>query len=274
MWKQLWKRWTMRPVEEVSPIRIAPPEVPNVWKMVLLIYPAIDCETTLAGIRSRFSYTMTDDEISRACSAMAAAARAVHDASNHEVCLQVSEVVVSRVLTELERGGDDEYYWPSPAVTAPELLAYCARGQADSAMVYWPAKNPATGERLNFPYWGMAWGAPDSWTCHVGYSTVSNVLAPDVEGCVPGEVFVHEWLHPTGAYFEKTWGAVLPDLDGSANYRPCPACPAYSRDPENGYMSFYRDYMRGTVWNPRASRYEGITPSMWRRGSPRLHLPQ
>ncbi len=255
--------------DAVSVIAAPRPGHANIWKLVLLIYPRIDCETTKDGVSSRFSYTMPDEEIDRASRAMVSAADAIFEASEGHVCLEVVRVIEGRVLTHLSKLEGDDCFWPSPQITALELLAYCANGQADCAMVFWAARNEQTGESVNFPYWGMACQQIDESSYHVGYSTVSNVMAPDCTGFAPGEVFIHEWLHPTGAYFTQRWGALVPDLDGSGKYRPCPTCPNYAYDAQTGYMAFYRDYLRGRVWNPAASRYEGITPSDWRRESPR-----
>lgn len=247
--------------------RTPPPGHAYVWRVVLLIYPSIDIEQTVGGVTSRFTHTLSAAEISEVETAFESMVTGIHEGSNHEARIQSTVVVVGRTLTSLASFGAD-IYWPDAAVTAPELIAYCADGKADSALVYWPAKNHTTQAAVNNPYWGLSYGAPASYTYGVGYSTVSNVLSPMQSGYYPGEVMIHEWMHPTTDYYHVVWGFAVPNLDSAGSYRPCPACANYALVPGDGWMAFYRDILRGTVWNPAEGRYEGLPPAAWRSGTP------
>ena len=237
-----------------------------VWRIVFLIYPSIDMDQTVSGVTTHFTYTLSQAEINEARQAMDGAVTGIFTGSNGEAKPVVTTVIVGRTLTSLAKFGAD-VYWPDCSITAPELLVY-GMGRNDSAVVYWPAWNHGTGAHINNPYWGLSYGSPAGWTYNVGYSTVSNVTSPVVGGYYPGEVIVHEWLHPTTDFYHTAKGYTVPNLDGAGNYRPCPACANYAYVSGDGWMPFYRDIMRGTVWDPATSTWMGVPPAAWRSGTP------
>ncbi|MGI8906776.1 MAG: hypothetical protein ACR2IE_09835 [Candidatus Sumerlaeaceae bacterium] len=247
--------------------KAAPAGYGYVWRVVLLIYPSIDCDQTVSGVTTHFTYTMSAAEIAEAETAFDNMIIGIRDGSNNEARIQPTVIIVGRALTALAKFGAD-VHWPDASITSPELTTYCAGGKADSALVYWPAKNRTTNAAINNPYWGLSYGSPTSYTYNVGYSTVSNISSPMVVGYYPGEVMIHEWMHPTTDYYHVVWGYNVPNLDSAGSYKPCPTCANYAYVSGDGWMPFYRDFLRGTVWNPSASRYEGVPPAAWRSGTP------
>lgn len=238
---------------------------PYVWKMVYLIYPSIDAPITVDSVTTQFTYTFTSAEMNEAYAARDGMIAGILTGSNGEARPIVSTVVVGRTLTQLASFGAD-YHWPDPAITAPELVEY-AQGVADSVVIYWPARDPVGGYTVK-TFWGLAYGRPEWWTYDVGYSTVASVVSPIHPGYYPGEVMIHEWLHPTSDYYDFVKGYPVPNLDAGHTYRPCPACAPYEYVHGDGWMAYYRDYMQGSVWSAANSRYEGIPPAAWRSGTP------
>ena len=237
-----------------------------VWKIVFLLYPSIDMTQVVSGVTSHFTYTMTSSEIVDARLAMDSAVQGIRIGSNNEAKPLLTTVIVGRTLTSLAKFGAD-IYWPDCSITSPELITY-AQGVMDSAIVYWPSTNSTTSQHVNNPYWGLSYGTPQSWTYGVGYSTIANIISPNHPAYYPGEVFIHEWLHPTSDFYYQVKGYAVPNLDGAGNYKPCSTCANYTSNYGDGWMSFYRDLMRGTVWDPASSSWKGITPSAWQSGTP------
>lgn len=248
-------------------VQAPPPGTKYVWQVVLLIYPSIDCNQTVSGVTTHFTYTMTSAEIAEAQTAGAGMKTGIEQGSGGDARIKLTTVVVGRSLTSLSTFGAD-IHWPAPTNTSTELITYCSGGKADSAMIYWPSRNPSTGAGINNPYWGLSYGAPASYTYNVGYSTVANITSPIRSDYYPGEVMIHEWLHPTTDYYHTVWGAVVPNLDGAGNYRPLPSSPNYAYVYGDGWMPFYRDIMKGTVWNPATSHFEGLGTGAWNAGTP------
>lgn len=245
-----------------------PPGTVYAWRVVLLIYPRLDIRQTVGSVKSRVVCSMTRSQIADIKTAFQSFETGVTSGSDNNARILRTTVQVGRKLTTLAKLGDD-IYWPDCTVTAPELGKYCSNGRADSVIVYWPSRKRYYSEAgVNNPYWGLSYGAPMESTFGVGYSTVADVCSPLHPDFYPGEVLIHEWMHPTGGFYQSVYGFNVPNLDGAGDYSPSPGAPHYAYIQGDGWMSFYRDYLKGTVWNPAETRFEGLTPDAWNSGTP------
>lgn len=240
------------------------------WKIVFLIYPSVDVEYSAKGTTHTFKYEMMQNEIDEATTAMASAIAAIPRGAGGEARARLTTtVIVGRTLPKLAPccGTTTTFYWPDAQITAPELVQY-ARGHSDSVIVYWPAKNHTTKASVLNPHWGLSYGKPENYTYNVGYSTVSNIVSPLDRRYHPGEVFVHEWLHPVSDYYQVK-GFSVPNVDHSTSYCQCVIrCDPYLHIGGKGLMAFYQDLMTGTTREPTSPQCIGLTQNAWCSGTP------
>jgi len=112
--------------------------------------------------------------------------------------------------------------------------------------------------------WGLAIGAGVS-TNRATYATVANASSAVWSEPVPGEVWLHEWLHGVcDHYARRGFGMPPGDADGGDRL-------GYRRETALGWSRYYRDLMTGRVLV--RGRQTGITAQAWRSGSTRLAGP-
>jgi hypothetical protein len=226
------------------------------WNALLLVYRDIDVQ--LNG--RRFAWTLSDQEVDDAVDSFFAFPPLVADLSSGEAGVAAQVVTVSRVLSSLSSIGDLSY-WPAPEDTRAELDALSPKGRDDSIFILWPKTRLNPWEDIPSPGWGLSRGPDDSTQdrtyASVGNAPTSTWNSPTVG--IPGEVWLHEWLHGVSRFFIGR-GVALPqfDADGAESH-------GYEHSPTGGWTGYYRDLMNGRV--REEGTLKGVMADAWRSGT-------
>jgi hypothetical protein len=229
------------------------------WKAVLMVYRCVDVRLS-DGRRdhARFVHSLSEQEVENALASFARLPALVARLSEGEAELDHDLVPVERCLDSLTPMGDGRY-WPSPSDTRVELDRVAPPGARDSVFVLWPQNDLRTGRQVPSGGWGLAIGATD-WSNGATYATVANASGATWSEPVPGEVWLHEWLHGVCDHYARSRFAMPPgDADGGER-------AGYGREPDLGWSRYYGDLMTGRV--EVRGRRVGIPPEAWRSGSP------
>ena len=234
------------------------------WKALLLVYGCIDVRLSEGEEDpDRFVHSLSELEVEDALASFRHLPALVADLSGGEAGLRQRVVTVERCLDSLTLM-DDGLYWPSPSDTRVELDREAAPGTCDSVFVLWPQNHSRTGAQVRSGGWGLAIGAGVS-TNRATYATVANASSAVWSEPVPGEVWLHEWLHGVcDHYARRGFGMPPGDADGGDRL-------GYRRETALGWSRYYRDLMTGRVLV--RGRQTGITAQAWRSGSTRLAGP-
>jgi PKD repeat protein len=222
------------------------------YRHLLLIYPNTDVDYVKDGITHRYTGTMSDSLKATIETAFASLTGLVTDGSAG-VASSTSQVIeVSRPVTHISPIGDDKY-WLSDVDVGGDLQLYAPVGVFDSVHVVWN-NGPIDA------YFGLG-----GIFVNNGTATFSSLIAGQDffwTGARIGEPFLHEWLHGVCRFYANL-GYIMPDgdADGAGSH-------GYVHSDTDGWMGYYRDLMQGQVWEPRLSRYTGITEEAWHRGTP------
>ena len=226
------------------------------WKVLVLIYKNIDTDyVDIDNITKHLTASMPlqDQNNMRTSFLNLPNKSVVYDYSDHTAEMYAHIVFVERPLTDLEPIGTG--YWPSPAVTQPELDQYAPDGTFDSVIVFWQASHPNTGQSIPIISWGLGYW-PGSYANGMTYATVLNIsyVWPGDDG----EVFLHEWLHGVESFYTSL-GFRFPigGLHGAGEH---------GYVDENGHWhAWLRDFMRGLVYENGVRT--GLIPETWQGGS-------
>jgi hypothetical protein len=212
----------------------------KIWRSLLLVYDAIDVQIrNRSGSPQRFIHSLTDPEVRAAVSSFQQFPGLVEELTARKAGVRYGIHRVERSLTSLTEMGRG-MYWPSPADTREEIDRLAAVGSYDSIFVLWPQNNFQDGSSVPSAGWGLGMGA-SAWSNNATYATVGNTEAWIWQIPIPGEVWLHEWLHGVCAYFAGR-GYVMPDGDADGGGRH-----GYAQSPVSGWTDFYRDLMTGKV---------------------------
>jgi hypothetical protein len=230
------------------------------WRALLLVHDRLDVQVLVGRRPTRFAHRLGAAEIDHALASFRRLPALVNELSEGEAALAFEVVTAGRTLDSLT-GMGDEVYWPSPDDTRPGLTRHSPPGANDSVFVLWPQNDLTSGAGVPSGGWGLALGASE-WTGGVTYATVANAAAWAWAEPVPGEVWLHEWLHGVCDHYARRGFPMPPgDADGAERH-------GYRRPAEAGWSPYYRDLMTGRV--TVAGRQMGITADAWRSGSPAL----
>ena len=229
------------------------------WKALLLVYRCLDVRLSDGRKdQARFTHSLSGQEVEDGLGSFGHLPTLVVRLSEGEAGLDYELVSVDRCLDSLTSMGDG-LYWPSPSDTRGELDRLAAPGTVDSIFVLWPQNDLRTRRQVPSGGWGLAVGATD-WSNGATYATVANASGAIWSEPVPGEVWLHEWLHGVCDHYARRRFAMPPgDADGGER-------AGYRREPDLGWSRFYGDLMTGRVGAPGSQ--VGITPEAWRSGSP------
>lgn len=225
----------------------------KIWKALLIVYRELDLKLTVEGKRSRFHWRAPENEISDALESFAALPPLATDLSGGKVTLATQIIDAKHPLRSLSRRAENEY-WPSPDDTRRDLAQFAPAGTFDSLFAFWPQHDFAGGVSVPGYAWGLGMGASE-WSNGATYAVVANAPASAWRNEVPGEVWLHEWLHGVCHHFAQL-GHPMParDADGAENH-------GYVRSPEEGWCEYYRDLMNGAV--AEKGRAVGIPSAAW-----------
>jgi hypothetical protein len=212
----------------------------KIWRSLLLVYDAIDVQIwNRAGDSQRFVHSLTDREVRDGVNSFQEFPKLVEELTSRRASVRYEIHRVERCLTSLTEMGQG-MYWPSPDDTREEIDRLAAVGSFDCVFVLWPQNNLQDGTSVRSAGWGLGMGA-SAWSNHATYATVGNTESWIWQIPIPGEVWLHEWLHGVCAYFASR-GYLMPDGDADGGGRH-----GYVQSPVSGWTDFYRDLMTGKV---------------------------
>lgn len=222
---------------------------------LLLIYPNTNVAYLKGGVPHRFNGSMSESLKAAIISAFKNFIELVEYGSAGMVKSTYDIVEVQRPITRISSLGDGRY-WLSPQDIEEDLRVYAPKGKYDSVHVVWYS-GPID------VYFGLG-----GVFINDGTATFSSIVAGREDwwkrgGTYWGEVFLHEWLHGVCRFYESL-GYPMPEGDADGGERH-----GYVESPAMGWMPYYSDLMQGKVWEPKLSRYTGITREAWSRGTPR-----
>lgn len=234
------------------------------WKMLVLVYRNTDADyVDIDGVTKHLTATMPPDQVTNMVNTfLNLPHRAmVYDYSDQLGELEAHVEVIDTPLTTLDSAGANGY-WPSPANTAKELDQYGPPGLYDSVLVFWQPSNPDTGQSVPINAFGLGyWGgnAANGMT----YAAIINIDWVFASDPCNGEVFLHEWLHGVTSFY-MSLGFLFPpnDLHGAEQ-------AGYSTDSHGCWTQWYRDYMRGLVYEN--GQPTALVPATWHSGSITTH---
>jgi hypothetical protein len=226
----------------------------TLWRSLLLIYPTIDVRLRLRPFHStRFEYALSDQEVRDAIESFQQFPALVEDLASGRVGIRYQIEPIERSLTSLTLMGKD-MYWPSPDDTREEIDQLASPGTHDSLFILWPQHSLKDDSSVPSGGWGLAIGA-SRWSNQATYAAVANAESWKWRVPVPGEVWLHEWLHGVCAFFAAR-GYSMPDGDADGGARH-----GYTQSPASGWTDYYRDLMTGKVLCQ--GRQTGIPLDAW-----------
>ena len=244
----------------IKQVGIEPPPSHVVYYHLLLIYPSINVQYTNNGETRHFSGTMDQSLKSTIVRAFQNLPNLIMDGTNTLVLSEYDVIEISSPVTRLSRLGNG-LYWLSPDDIKADLEQYAPPGKYDSVHVVWH-NGPIDS------YFGLG-----GIFINEGSTTYSSLIGGEEYfwtglGEAFGEPFLHEWLHGVCNFYQSL-GFAMPEggPDGAELH-------GYSKSSFEGWMPYYRDLMRGEVWEPSLGRYTGITPEAWLSGTPRQRARQ
>lgn len=226
------------------------------WSALLLVHDRLDVRVLVGGRPTRFQHRLRSSEIDDARASIERLPALVAELSEGRAGLVLDVAEAGRTLDSLTAMGD-ERYWPSPDDTRPDLARHSPSGPRSSVFVFWPQNDLVAGSGVPSGGWGLALGASE-WTGGVTYATVANAGPAAWAEPVPGEVWLHEWLHGVCDHYARRGFAMPPgDADGAERH-------GYRWSAEAGWSGYYRDLMTARV--EVSGRRLGITAEAWRGG--------
>ncbi|HUR16623.1 MAG TPA: hypothetical protein VMZ33_05020 [Candidatus Limnocylindrales bacterium] len=234
----------------------AVPEPEATWKALALVYRETDVTFTRAdGTDYHLQARMSAEMHGLVLDTLRRTKSSVTGWSSGLAAMQLTVVDVPHPLRALDKLSNS--YWVGPRSVEADINEYAPPGAYDSIFVVWESKD-AAGEKVPVGGWGLSL-PPGSWANGAGYSSVTTPTQMWwwTSSEAPEEVFIHEWLHQV-LYFHRDAGRMDFDLHAGAQY---------GYEPDNGsWKRWLADVMRGLVRD--GNRYVGITPELWRAGSP------
>ena len=222
---------------------------------LLIIYPNTDVTYFKDGMQQSFKGSMSDSLKTTVINAFKNLPILIEDGSAGAVSSYYGIVEVSHPVSKITSLGGN-CYWLSPQDIEEDLKLYAPKGKYDSVHVVW----------YNGPidsYFGLG-----GIFINDGTTTFSSLIAGQEWwwtgiGEALGEPFLHEWLHGVCRFYASL-GYPMPegDADGADEH-------GYTKSSTEGWMKYYRDLMQGKVWEPKLSKYTGITKEAWSKGTPR-----
>jgi hypothetical protein len=224
------------------------------YNHLLLVYPKTSAAYKKEGQDKYYEGSIDDTTKNAAINAFKNLPNLITDGSNSIVSTKYDIVVIDHPITKLSVLFGD-YYWLSPNDIHADLSLYASNRKYDSVHVIWNNGPIDT-------FWGLG-----GVFINNGTSTYDSIIfGYDWWWTGPGEyygqVFLHEWLHGVCRFYESL-GYDMPDGDADGA-----EAHGYSHSNTEGWMPYYRDLMRGKVWEPKKSKYTGITKAAWFHATP------
>ncbi len=158
----------------------------------------------------------------------------------------------------------------SAEVSDREMLAEFSRlakpGEFDSVGYYFLPRDRRSGYSAPRAGYGVGWYDGDF---RLGMFAVhATVMNPR------DEIFLHEWLHGLERHYHGKSGVKLPEgwLHGNRNYPGYEEKPFRPQDTFHGWMTWYRDFMNGTIQGEGGPF--GLGENAWRHGPIRSGQPR
>jgi hypothetical protein len=250
----------------------------KLWRSLLLVYSRLDVRLTvrrdlLVGRdsveprqnyafaegraikteRQRFHHIASEGEIADALDSFAGFPQLVFELTNGAAKIEPAVIKVNRALKSLTRESETRF-WPSPDDIRSDLDHFASAGKYDSSFVFWPQRDLKNGTAVPCDAWGLGMAASE-WSNGATYAAIANAPLAAWTNEVPGEVWLHEWLHGVCAHFADR-GHVMPtrDADGAELH-------GYVRSSTGGWTDYYRDLMNGNVLEN--GKRSGIPTQAW-----------
>lgn len=225
------------------------------FKHLLLVYPNTAVAYKKGGQNKYYEGSIDNTTKNVVINAFKNLPNLIMDGSNSIVSTTSDIVEIDHPVTKLSVLGGD-YYWLSPEDINVDISLYAPNRKYDSVHVLWNNGPIDT-------YWGLG-----GVFINNGTTTYDSIIFGSGWwwtgiGEMYGEPFLHEWLHGVCRFYASL-GYDMPesDADGASSH-------GYSKSATEGWMPYYRDLMRGTVWEPKLSKYTGITSDAWQSTTPR-----
>ena len=243
------------PAEARIIITVASAQPMSTYNQLLLIYPNSDVIYFKGSVAQRFKGSMGTELKTTVINAFKNLPNLIKDGSADAVSSTYAIVEIQNPITQISTYGDDAY-WLSPANIQDDLKLYAPQGQYDSVHVVW------NSGPINTPF-GLGGAFINDNT-----ATFDSMIAGQDwwwigAGEAFGEPFLHEWLVGVCNFYQQL-GFEMPkgNADGAASH-------GYSKSSTEGWMAYYRDLMRGKVFEPAKIRNTGIAQQAWVIGTPR-----
>ena len=224
------------------------------YRHLLLIYPNTDVAYVENGTARTFKGNMSAELKTTIIDAFKNLPNLIRNGSDDIVNSTIQIMEISHPITKIAALGSD-FYWLNPMCIEEDLELYAPPGAYDSVHVVWHS-GAYSGPKA---YFGMGGVFINNDT-----TTFDSIIGGEAWwwtglGEAFGEPFLHEWLHGVCRFYSKL-GYQMPegDADGATSH-------GYSKSSTEGWMPYYRDLMRGHVWEPKVAAFTGITMEAWAR---------
>ncbi|MBI5846559.1 MAG: Ig-like domain-containing protein [Nitrospirae bacterium] len=231
-----------------------PPNSLATYSHLLIVYPHTNAEYVEQGTAKRYAGSITESHTASLLRAFLNFSDLAADASDGVVDTHYDIIVSDRIIEKVSPFGD--YFWLSYDDVRDDLGLYAPKGKYDSVHIVWNS-GPIPA------YFGLG-----GVFINDGTTTYSSIITGEQwwwfrEGRPWGEVFLHEWLHGASNYYENL-GFTMPvgNLHAALEH-------GYPETEAEGWMNWYRAYMRGQVWEPLLSSLTGIPGKAWSMPTPR-----
>jgi hypothetical protein len=149
--------------------------------------------------------------------------------------------------------------WVAPDNVSGLLDTYAPNGAYDSVFVMWDPDGGTGGTVPVCCYWGMGRGGN---TNDATYASMPVFAEGTWGGLAPAEVFVHEWLHGSTAYYRGERGFNTPDPHENGVYgHPQP-------DSLGTWISWYTAMLSGEMVHSTTGVRAGLSSTVWESGTP------
>jgi hypothetical protein len=226
---------------------------PYTHRHLLLLYPSTNVIYVKDGVTKRFMGTMSYSLRNTLINSFKNLPNLIEDGSAGATRATYEIKIITRSITHISK--IDTNYWVSYSDIQSDLAKYAPPGKYDAVHVVWYS-GPVPA------YWGLGGVFVNN-----GTTTFSSLIAGQdgwwTQGQALGEPFLHEWLHAICRFFGKL-GYPMPQLDADGA-----TLHEYVHSNIDGWMDYYRDLMRGLVWEPNLEIFTGISRDAWCEGPPR-----
>jgi hypothetical protein len=225
------------------------------WRILVLVSPSVAVSYRVAdGTSTAFSSAMSDAETDAVRQAAQAMPGLVTAWSRGTAAVAVTVETLPSPLTRLSYTADGLSAPTERDVWRP-LRAAVPFGSYDLVVHVW---KPWSDTGASIPAFSWVAYKPSIWT--EGAALVELAL-PQPATNLSAEALVALWLDRAATYYGGFGLGPIPDLGALGN-------GAYAPDATGSLAAYWSDFLTGAVHDTAGDPLGGITPAMWRSGTP------